>query len=54
MKDRPGPVVLDGELVRRPAGPWTRTVHARPAHLERAGFTGGPHPVSASGEDVVT
>lgn len=31
-------VVRIGDLVRRQAGPWTRSVHALLAHLEAAGF----------------
>jgi hypothetical protein len=54
VKDQPGPVVIDGDLVRRPAGPWTPTVHALLDHLERAGFAGSPRPVSAHAEDIVT
>jgi Ser/Thr protein kinase RdoA (MazF antagonist) len=54
VKDQTGPVVVDGDVVRRPAGPWTPAVHALLDHLERAGFTGSPHAVSADGEDVVT
>ena len=54
VKDQPGPVVIDGDLVRRPAGPWTPAVHALLGHLERAGFAGSPRPVSADAEDVVT
>jgi Ser/Thr protein kinase RdoA (MazF antagonist) len=54
VKDQPGPVVIDGDVVRRPAGPWTPAVHALLDHLERAGFTGSPHAVRAGGEDVVT
>jgi hypothetical protein len=54
VKDQPGPVVIDGDVVRRPAGPWTPAVHALLDHLERAAFTGSPHAVSAEGEDVVT
>jgi Ser/Thr protein kinase RdoA (MazF antagonist) len=54
VKDQPRPVVIDGDVVRRPAGPWTQAVHALLDHLERAGFTGSPHAVSADGEDVVT
>jgi Ser/Thr protein kinase RdoA (MazF antagonist) len=53
MKDQPGPVV-DGDVVRRPAGPWTPTVHALLHHLQRVGFTGSQRSVSADGEDVVT
>lgn len=54
VKDQPGPVVINGDVVRRPAGPWTPTVHALLAHLERAGFAGSPRAVSAGGEDVVS
>jgi hypothetical protein len=54
MKDQPGPAVIDGGVVRRPAGPWTPTVQALLDHLERAGFTGSPRAVSADSEDVVT
>src|ERR1700733_3671601 len=54
VKDQTGPVVIDGDVVRRPAGPWTPAVHALLDHLERAGFTGSPHAVSADGADVVT
>ena len=54
VKNQPRPVVIDGDVVRRPAGPWTPTVHALLDHLERAGFTGSPHAVSAEGADVVT
>ena len=54
MKEQNGPVVIDGDVVRRPAGPWTPTVHALLDYLERAGFTGSPRAVCAVGEDVVT
>jgi aminoglycoside phosphotransferase (APT) family kinase protein len=54
VKDQPGPVVIDGDVVRRPAGPWTPAVHALLDHLRQAGFTGSPRPVSADAEDVVT
>jgi hypothetical protein len=54
VKDQPGPVVIDGDVVRRPAGPWTPTVHALLGHLERAGFAGSQRAVSAGVEDVVT
>ena len=54
VKDQPGPVVIDGDVVRRPAGPWTPAVHALLDHLERSGFTGSPRAVSADGEDVVS
>ncbi|MDH6128267.1 aminoglycoside phosphotransferase family protein [Kitasatospora sp. GP82] len=35
-------VVRIGSTVRRPAGPWTPTVHALLDHLRAAGFTGAP------------
>ena len=54
VKDQPGPVVIDGGFVRRPAGPSTPAVHTLLDHLERAGFAGSPRPVSAGAEDVVT
>jgi aminoglycoside phosphotransferase (APT) family kinase protein len=31
-----------GDTVRRPAGPWTPTVHALLRHLEAVGFAGAP------------
>jgi Phosphotransferase enzyme family len=54
VKDQHGPVVIDGDVVRRPAGPWTPAVHALLDHLERAGYAGSPRAVSAGAEDVVT
>jgi hypothetical protein len=55
VKDQqPGPVVIDRDVVRRPAGPWTPAVHALLDHLERAGFGGSPRAVTAGAEDVVT
>jgi hypothetical protein len=35
-------VVRVGDTVRRPAGPWTPTVHALLGHLHAAGFRGAP------------
>ncbi|GHC38916.1 phosphotransferase [Streptomyces cinnamoneus] len=35
-------VVRIGSTVRRPVGPWTRTVHALLDHLQSAGFAGAP------------
>ena len=54
VKDQTGPVAIDGDAVRRPAGPWMPAVHALLDHRERAGFAGSPHAVSADGQDVVT
>ncbi|MDG4788961.1 aminoglycoside phosphotransferase family protein [Micromonospora sp. WMMD1102] len=38
----PSSVVRTGQIVRRAARPWTRTVHALLHHLEEVGFTGSP------------
>ena len=38
-------VVRVGGTVRRPAGPWTPTVHALLRHLRGRGFGGGPEPL---------
>ena len=35
-------VVRIGETVRRPAGPWTPTIHAFLRHLRASGFTAAP------------
>jgi len=35
-------VVRLGDTVRRPAGPWTPTIHAYLRHLEDRGFSGAP------------
>jgi hypothetical protein len=37
-------VVRVGDTVRRPAGPWTPSVHALLTHLHDAGFDGAPRP----------
>lgn len=37
-------VVRVGDTVRRPAGPWTPSVHALLTHLHERGFTGAPRP----------
>src|SRR5262245_32890370 len=34
--------VLIGDVVHKPASPWTSTVHAVLRHLEDAGFDGAP------------
>ena len=38
----PSRAIRAGSTVRRPAGPWTGTVHALLHHLEHAGFAGAP------------
>jgi hypothetical protein len=37
-----GPLPAAGRTVRRPARPWTGTVHALLRHLAETGFTGRP------------
>lgn len=44
-----GPVVV-GSTVRRPAGPWTPTVHALLRHFERVGFDGAPRALGIDDE----
>jgi len=48
-------VVRISDTVRRPAGPWTPTVHALLEHLHRAGFDGSPRPlgIDAQGREVL-
>jgi hypothetical protein len=48
-------VVRVGDTVRRPAGPWTPTVHALLEHLRRAGFHGAPRVLGldAQGREVL-
>ncbi|SEF26900.1 Phosphotransferase enzyme family protein [Amycolatopsis pretoriensis] len=38
-------VVRVGDTVRRPAGPWTPSVHALLGHLHSVGFPGAPRPL---------
>lgn len=40
-----GRVIRVGNTVHRPRGPQTPAVHALLRHLDRAGFTGAPHPL---------
>jgi hypothetical protein len=51
-----GGVVRVGDTVRRPAGPWTPSVHALLTHLHEAGFRGAPRPlgIDARGREVLT
>jgi Phosphotransferase enzyme family len=49
-----GPVRI-GDAVYRPVRPWTTTVHALLAHLERAGFPGAPRVLGLDGgREVLT
>lgn len=40
-----GGVVRVGNTVRRPAGPWTPSVHALLGHLRSVGYRGSPRPL---------
>ncbi|MYW02215.1 phosphotransferase [Streptomyces sp. SID3343] len=48
-------VVRIGSTVRRPAGPWTRTVHALLDHLRDVGFAGAPraHGFDTDGREIL-
>ncbi len=54
----PSHVTRSGQTVRRPARPWTGTIHALLRHLEEVGFTGAPRVVGdgidADGNEVLT
>ncbi|HUX50961.1 MAG TPA: aminoglycoside phosphotransferase family protein [Spirochaetia bacterium] len=49
-------ILRDGEFVRRPAGPWSATVHRLLSHVRAHGFDRAPFPVgfSDSGEEILT
>jgi len=50
------PAIIDGETVRRPAGPWTPAVHALLLHFERVGFEGAPRVLGfdEEGREILT
>lgn len=54
----PSHVIRFGRTVRRPAGPWTDTIHALLRHLEQVGFPGSPRVVGdgvdSVGNEVLT
>ena len=54
----PSHVIRSGETVKRPAEPWTGTIHALLRHLEDVGFAGSPRVVGdgidAEGNEVLT
>ena len=54
----PSHVIRSGGMVKRPARPWTGTVHALLRHLEEVGFAGSPRVVGdgidAAGNEVLT
>lgn len=43
------PVVRIGDTVRRPAGPWTPTIHELLRHVRRRGFLAAPEPLGFDG-----
>lgn len=43
-------VVLDGDRVHRPAGPWTPSVHALLRHVRARGVPGVPEPLGIDGD----
>ncbi|MGH3320188.1 MAG: hypothetical protein ACRDN9_08410 [Streptosporangiaceae bacterium] len=47
----PSTAIRYGDTVRRPAGPWTPTVHALLRHLEHVGFQGCPRVVGDGYDD---
>lgn len=51
-----GGVVKVGDTVRRPAGPWTPTVHALLAYLHQSGFDFAPRPlgIDEAGREILT
>src|SRR5690349_11720666 len=51
-----GQVVRVGDTVRRPTGPWSRTVHAFLDHLGRVGFGGAPRVlgIDEQGREILT
>jgi len=53
---RSGGAVRHGQVVIRPGGPWTPTVHQVLHHLERAGFAGSPRVVGFDehGQEMLT
>lgn len=54
----PSHVIRSGETVKRPARPWTGTIHALLRHLEDVGFAGAPRVVGdgfdGAGNEVLT
>lgn len=54
----PSHVIRSGGTVKRPARPWTATVHALLRHLEEVGFAGSPRVVGdgldADGNETLT
>jgi hypothetical protein len=47
----PSHVIRSGETIKRPAQPWTGTIHGLLRHLEDVGFAGSPR-VVGNGIDV--
>ncbi|MCA9917896.1 MAG: aminoglycoside phosphotransferase family protein [Anaerolineales bacterium] len=53
---RENKIVRVANTVRRPAGPWTASVHALLGHVRAVGFTAVPQPVgfTEDGQEIVT
>src|SRR5438552_19144394 len=49
-------IVRIGETLRRPAGPWTPTIHAFLRHLHASGFAAAPEVVGLGdqGREILT
>lgn len=50
MPEELRPIEVDGDVVRRPAGPWTPTVHAFLRHLRTQGVGDVPEPLGIDGD----
>jgi hypothetical protein len=52
---RPGTIIRTGNRVSRPAGPWSKSVHASLNHLHRQGFDAAPQPIElADGRETLS
>ncbi len=53
---RANQITRAGNLVHRPSGPWSRSVHALLIHLQTVGFLAAPHPLGfdEAGNEILT
>ena len=53
---RPNQIARMGNLVHRPSGPWSKSVHVLLAHLKTVGFSAAPHPMGYDddGNEILT
>lgn len=53
---RPNQIARTGNLVHRPSGPWSKSVHALLNHLHTVGFSAAPHPLGfdETGNEILT